>query len=405
VRRTAALIVGGGPAGASAAIALARGGAMPVVIERSPGERDLVCGGFLGWDAIAALKKLGLDPATLGAKPIHRLRLVAGRKVVEAELPGAAAGLSRRRLDATLLRMAEEAGAAVLRGRTARALDGGCLRLDDGSEMAADAVILATGKHELRGAVRAVGNRPVSVGLRTTLAPPADLAGIIELHLYKGGYAGLLLQEDGAANLCLSVAQARMTSGREALLAELMQEAPMLAERLGGTIPADWEAIAGVPYGWRARAAEPGLFRLGDQAAVIASLAGDGIAIALTSAAAAAHACLHGDGARAFQSAFSARAKRPIAIAETLRHMAEAPARRKLMLGLAGMPGIAKLAARLTRVGSYPPVTAAGASVRHWPDWLCSSRIPEAGKLFGTQRSSCGMSDGTGAGAGRAGAA
>jgi flavin-dependent dehydrogenase len=324
---------------------------MPVVIERSPGERDLVCGGFLGWDAIAALKKLGLDPATLGAKPIHRLRLVAGRKVVEAELPGAAAGLSRRRLDATLIRMAEEAGAAVLRGRTARALDGGCLRLDDGSEMAADAVFLATGKHELRGAVRAVGNRPVSVGLRTTLAPPADLAGIIELHLYKGGYAGLLLQEDGAANLCLSVAPARMTSGREALLAELMQEAPMLAERLGGTIPADWEAIAGVPYGWRARAAEPGLFRLGDQAAVIASLAGDGIAIALTSAAAAAHACLHGDGAPAFQHAFAARARRPIAIAETLRHMAEAPARRKLMLAMAWRPRIAKLSGGVTRVG------------------------------------------------------
>jgi 2-polyprenyl-6-methoxyphenol hydroxylase-like FAD-dependent oxidoreductase len=34
VRRTAALIVGGGPAGASAAIALARGGAMPVLIDR-----------------------------------------------------------------------------------------------------------------------------------------------------------------------------------------------------------------------------------------------------------------------------------------------------------------------------------------------------------------------------------
>src|SRR5205085_5675384 len=118
VRRTSALIVGGGPAGAAAAIALARGGAMPVLIERSPGERDLVCGGFLGWDAIAALKKIGLDPAALGANPIHRLRLVAGRRVVEAGLPKAAAGLSRRRLDATLLRMAEEAGAAVLRGRS-----------------------------------------------------------------------------------------------------------------------------------------------------------------------------------------------------------------------------------------------------------------------------------------------
>lgn len=324
---------------------------MPVVIERSPGERDLVCGGFLGWDAIAALKKLGLDPATLGAKPIHRLRLVAGRKVVEQPLPQAAAGLSRRRLDATLLLMAEEAGAAVLRGRTARALEGGCLRLDDGSEMAADALFLATGKHELRGAVRSVGKRALSVGLRTAIAPPPDLAGTIELHLYNGGYAGLLLQEDGAANLCLSVAQARMTAGRAALLTELMAEAPLLAERLGGAIPADWDAVAGVPYGWRVRAAEPGLFRLGDQAAVIASLVGDGIAVALASAEAAAHACLHGDGAPAFQRAFASRARRPIAIAETLRHMAEAPVRRKLMLGLAGMSGVAKLAARLTRVG------------------------------------------------------
>jgi flavin-dependent dehydrogenase len=351
VRRTAALIVGGGPAGAAAAIALARGGAMPVVIERSLGERDLVCGGFLGWDAIAALKKIGLDPATLGARPIHRLRLVAGRKVVEAELPKAAVGLSRRRLDATLLRMAEEAGAAVLRGRTARALEEDSLRLDDGSEMAADALFLATGKHELRGAVRPVGNRPISVGLRAAVDPPDGLAGIIELHLYDGGYAGLLLQEDGAANLCLSVAQARMADGREALLARLMREAPLLAERLGGRIPSEWEAIAGVPYGWRARAGAPGLFRIGDQAAVIASLAGDGIAVALASAAAAAHACLHGDGAPAFQLAFAARAKGPIAIAETLRHMAEAPVRRRLMLGMAGVPGLAKLAARMTRVG------------------------------------------------------
>jgi len=351
VRRTAALIVGGGPAGAAAAIALARGGAMPVVIERSPGERDLVCGGFLGWDAIAALKKLGLDPASLGAKPIHRLRLVAGRKMVEAELPAPAAGLSRRRLDATLLRMAEEAGAAVLRGRAARALDGGCLRLDDGSEMAADALFLATGKHELRGAVRPVGNRALSVGLRTAIAAPSDLAGTIELHCYDGGYAGLLVQEDGAANLCLSVAQGRMAGGRDALLAALMQEAPLLAERLGGNSPADWEAIASVPYGWRARTTEPGLFRVGDQAAVIASLAGDGIAVALTSAAAAAHACLHGDGAPAYQRAFAARARRPIAIAETLRHMAEAPVRRRLMLGMAGVPGLVKLAARMTRVG------------------------------------------------------
>lgn len=328
---------------------------MPVLIERAPGERDLVCGGFLGWDCIAELKKLGLDPVTLGAKPIHRLRLVSGGSVVEAALPMVAAGLSRRRLDATLLRMAEEAGAAVLRGRAARALEGHKLRLDDGEEMEGDAIFLATGKHELRGAARAIGKRPVSVGLRTALAPSVelarDLAGTIELHLYDGGYAGLLLQEDGAVNLCLTAARNRFADGPEALVAALAKEAPMLGERIGGA-RLEWEAIAGVPYGWRARATEPGLYRIGDQAAVIASLAGDGIAVALASGAAAASACLHGDGpgARAYQKAFARRAGRPLAVAETLRHMAEAPLRRRLLMRLAKVPGLAGAAARLTRI-------------------------------------------------------
>jgi flavin-dependent dehydrogenase len=357
VRRTAALIVGGGPAGASAAIALARAGAMPVLVERSAGERDVVCGGFLGWDAIALLRKLGLDPALLGARPIHRLRLAVRGRVVETALPHEAAGLSRRRLDATLLLMAAEAGAAVLRGRTARTIEDGRVRLDDGEEMHAGALFLATGKHELRGAARDIGARPVSVGLRAALAPSLELgralAGTIELHLYDGGYAGLLLQEDGAANLCLSVERERMAAGPEALIAALMDECPLLAERIGGAPPSAWEAIAGVPYGWRARATEPGRYRIGDQAAVIASLAGDGIAVALASGAAAAQACLHGDGAgaRAWQRDFARRARRPVAIAEALRHMAENRRGRALMMMLAAVPGVANAAARLTRIG------------------------------------------------------
>ena len=348
--RSSALIVGGGPAGASAAIALARGGAMPVLIERCPGERDLVCGGFLGWDALAALRRLGLDVAALGARPIRRLRLVSGRRTVEAALPREAAGLSRRRLDAALLAMAEDAGAAVLRGRTARALEGGRIRLDGGEEMAADALFLATGKHELRGAARAIGDRSVSVGLRAAFPPLPGLAGTIELHLFDGGYAGLLTQEDGSTNLCLTVARERM-SDPQALLSVLIAEAPLLGERIGPDLPARWEAVAGVPYGWRARTTAPGLYRLGDQAAVIASIAGDGIAIALASGAAAAHACLAGERAEAFQPRFASHSARPVAIAEALRGLAARPARRKLMMGLAGVPGLAKAAARLTRIG------------------------------------------------------
>ncbi len=351
MERIPALIVGGGPAGAAAAITLARGGAKPVLIERSAGPHDIVCGGFLGWDALASLRALGLDPDALGARPIHRVRLVSGTQVREATLPRAAAGLSRRRLDEALLAVAAVAGVAVLRGRAARALDGRRIRLDDGEELEADALFLATGKHELRGAARETDGYGLSVGLRAVLPPDAALAGVIELHLFDRGYAGLLSQEDGTTNLCLTVARDRMAGGRDALLDALAAEAPLLAERIAAARAGPWEAVSGVPYGWRARAAPEGCYRLGDQAAVIASLAGDGIAIALSSGAAAARAFLAGETAEAYQRSFARIASRPVRVAETLRFMAARPARRRLMMGLAGLPGVAGAAARLTRIG------------------------------------------------------
>ena len=341
---------------------LARAGAAPELIERSVRPRDVVCGGFLGWDALGALKRLGIDAQGLGARPIGRVRLVSGTRIVEAALPKAAAGLSRRTLDEALLAAAAEAGAVVSRGRTVRAAEGPRrMRLDDGEEIEADALFLATGKHELRGLARPLEDwrEPLSAGLRTALPPSAALeralAGRIELHLFDDGYAGLLLQEDGSANFCLSVSRARLAAsgGPEPLLAEIVQAAPILAERLGGAGRA-WDAIAGVPSGWRAGGGEVGLFRVGDQAAVIASIAGDGVAIALASGLGAGEAWRRGGpaGAEAWQRAFSARARRPVGTAEALRHAAEKPGRRRTLLGLvAAMPFLLPIAARLTRIG------------------------------------------------------
>jgi flavin-dependent dehydrogenase len=366
VRRTAALIVGGGPAGSAAAIALARGGAAPLLIERSREPHDVVCGGFLGWDALTGLGRLGIDPAALGAKPITRLRLFGSKRRVEAPLPHAAAGLSRRVLDEALLTEAGRAGTAIERGVTARRAEGLVLRLADGSSLAADALFLATGKHDLRGLSRpreASGEDP-AVGLRARLTPSArltrDLEGVIELHLFERGYAGLLLQEDGSANLCLSVAASRLANANgkaETLLAELAADAPALAERWGEAADTrKWLAVSGVPYGWRAVETTPGLFRLGDQAAVIASLAGDGVAIALGSGMIAAeHYLGHGTaGSAAYQRAFARQSRRPLAIAGALRSFGEdrriAP---PLLALLAHFPGLASMFARFTRIAGH----------------------------------------------------
>jgi flavin-dependent dehydrogenase len=364
VREVPALIVGGGPAGSATAIRLAQGGIRAELVERQAAPHDMVCGGFLGWDALAALDRLGVDPARLGARPIHRLRLVTRERVVEAPLPRAAAGLSRRALDAALLERAAAAGAQVRRGIAVRsACQDGLVRLDDGEEVAAGALFLATGKHELRGLQRPLDRRTAgAIGLRASFAPDpgiaASLADHIELHPFDGGYAGLLLQEDGRANLCLSVAAARLRSagGIAELLPELAQEAPRLGEHIAAAGMEGWLSISNVPYGWRTRATAPGLFRLGDQAAVIASLAGDGIAIALTSGLAAAQAHLAGRSAADYQRAFGARAARPLAVAQGLRWAAERRLPRRLMLAIAGAaPRAAGWAARLTRIGAPEP--------------------------------------------------
>jgi flavin-dependent dehydrogenase len=363
-RAVPALIVGGGPAGSATAICLARGGLFPELVERQAAPHDMVCGGFLGWDALAALDRLGVDPARLGARPIHRLRLVAGERVAEALLPRPAAGLSRRTLDHALLERAIAAGAQVRRGVAVRSAgEDGRVRLDDGEEIAAGALFLATGKHELRGLQRPLARRAAgAVGLRASFVPDpriaAALADHIELHPFDGGYAGLLLQEDGRANLCLSVAAERLRSagGIADLLAQLAREAPRLGERIAAAGAEPWLSISNVPYGWRTLSTAPGLFRLGDQAAVIASLAGDGIAIALTSGIAAAQAHLAGSPAADYQRAFAARAARPLAVAQGLRWAAERRLPRRLMVALArAAPGAAGWAARLTRIGGPEP--------------------------------------------------
>jgi flavin-dependent dehydrogenase len=94
------------------------------------------------------------------------------------------------------------------------------------------------------------------------------------------------------------------------------------------------------------------VYRIGDQAAVIASLAGDGIAIALESGTAAAEAIAGGKSATDFQRDWARRARRPVGLAEVLRRSAEHGRAREAMMGLLGwFPALAPLAAKLTRIG------------------------------------------------------
>ena len=213
-----ALIVGGGPAGAAAALVLAQAGAPHLLIERTAEPTDPLCGGFLSWRTLAQLERFGIDGPELNPDVITGLRITWRGHVAHARLPKPARCVSRRRLDRLLLERARSVGARIERGVAARAWEDGLLRTDDGATLGADALLLATGKHELRGLARpetARGPDP-ALGVRVRLGPAPALSRLVgrrvELHLFEGGYAGCAEQEDGTVNLCMAVRRSRLTA-------------------------------------------------------------------------------------------------------------------------------------------------------------------------------------------------
>ncbi|HEY0314640.1 MAG TPA: FAD-dependent monooxygenase [Sphingomonas sp.] len=358
MRRTDTLIVGGGPAGSASAIRLAQAGRRPLLIERSREGLDSTCGGFLSWTTLAALERLGIDRDALRAEPVDSMAIFSPTGSARTRLPALAAAVSRRRLDRLLIERAAQAGAAVERGTGVRRLDPDRALLADGGEFGFESLVLATGKHDLRGAARPPAADGPMVGLSWSLGVTAGLraavARTIELHLFRGGYAGLVLQEE-SANLCLAIDRDRLdeAGGRpDALLRALAAECPVLADRIGAaSAMGGAKAIANMPYGWRARRTAPGLYRVGDQAGVVPSFAGEGIALALTGGAAAADALLRGMPAETFQPRLARRLRRPLMVAGATVRLAKHPAGARVMVSATGrLPSLARLVAGWMRI-------------------------------------------------------
>lgn len=357
------LILGGGLAGAAAAISLARAGRHVVMAEREPVSRHKVCGEFLSAEALHLLGGLGIDLKLHGAQPIHTVRLASQRYVTTSTLPFAARSLTRRSLDSLLLQAAEGAGAEVLRGCSVEGLKatGDCwlATLHDGRLLEAGKVVLATGKHDLRGFPRPQGVQGDLVAMKMyfRLAPEeaASLEGAVELLLHPHGYTGLEPVEDGA-NVTALVRRHHLArlGGWQGLLTELLHTNPHARQRLAGAEPllAKPLAISSIPYGFvRRRAPGANLYAVGDQAAVIPSFTGDGMSIALLSGLRAAESLLAGQPAEDFQHELHRALRWQVARATALsRALVYAPARGVLTTAARLWPNGLQAAASLTRV-------------------------------------------------------
>ena len=355
------VVIGGGPGGASAACRLARAGRPVLIIERDSGPTHKVCGEFLSGDALTELSESGVDIASTGASPIHSVRLVHHRRVAEAKLPFDAAGLSRFALDEALLQRASLLGADLLRGERVRTCLGGTVHTDQRKIQAAS-VLLATGKDDLRGIRRQLANEPEALigfkmHLRLSPAQQAELKGWVEVVLFAGGYAGIQCIEGGLVNLCLLCRQSRFQeAGRTwtGLLGLLQREASHLATRLAGAVQC-WQrplSVSRVPFGFiHDHCASDDVYRIGDQAAVIPSFCGDGLAIALRTGRMAADAVLAGDDAATYHRRVRQVVAPSVRLASGVYQLTKPEQVRRILVSAARTwPGILTLFARLTRV-------------------------------------------------------
>jgi len=295
-----AIIIGGGLAGCSTALQLARRGHSVVLFEKGTYPRQKLCGEFLSPEVRASFRHLGLTDQIQaeGATAIQQARLTAanGTETTHA-LPEPAVGLSRYALDALLYRTACEAGVEGHPGTRVTDVQGS---LEDGFAVTAEGTPvtgrIVIGAHGRRGALDRTLDRPFLneqspyVAFKAHYAGPAAeaLSGTIELHSAPGGYCGLSPVEAGRINVCWIGRVDALTSAGgtpTAMLTQHLRQNAALDERLHGLerVSEGFEAVSQVPLMPKERFVDD-VCMVGDAAGMIAPLCGDGMGMALQTA-------------------------------------------------------------------------------------------------------------------------
>lgn len=288
------VILGAGPAGSVAAFHLARDGHHVTILERASFPRVKVCGEFIS-PAVTRLLEAVIAPADLleaGARKIERFALQLGDRELSWPLPTTAWALSRATLDPFLLTRASGAGVVVVQPAnvtgveyrddrvivtaTGMATGTATARID------ADVVLHAdgSGRHDPAGPTP---NDPRLIGHKCHLRLPPEAAAAmvgVRMRVGEGSYLGTISVERGMAT-CALVAHkeliARHRADADAMVRE-MWPAFEPAWRVS-----DWKSC-GVARSRYITPGHPRSFRIGNAAAAVDPVGGEGIGLAIWSA-------------------------------------------------------------------------------------------------------------------------
>jgi geranylgeranyl reductase family protein len=209
------VVVGGGPAGATAAIHLARRGCRVVLLERFAYPRDKACGDLLIPDSQRALERLGLLEAVIARAQSVDDAVIESPSGIRWSIPERYLVLARRTFDALLAEEAAARGAFVAQGRAVRVEaqpDGSVDVVVAGAArpMRARTVILAAGADVSLGAALGMVEQPAptAVAARAYVTSrsfrPSPLLISFDRAIVPG-YAWIFPLPDGVYNVGVGV--------------------------------------------------------------------------------------------------------------------------------------------------------------------------------------------------------
>ncbi len=296
-------IAGGGLAGLSLSIQLAKQGYRVLLLEKENYPLQRVCGEYISLESLDFLRRLGIDPFALGASRITRLEVsdTAGKNF-ELELPLGGFGISRYLLDETLANIARDTGVRIITDCKVYDIAFHLEQFEittSGEIYFAHTVTAAFGKRSnldvkwKRSFITSSRNRLNNyVGVKYHLRGsfPEDL---ISLHLFRDGYCGVVKVEDGKYNLCYLTAASNVIRHKgdlEEMEKNVLALNPRLAAAFNAStrVSADPVTIAQVSFEQKSRVHEH-ILMTGDAAGMIAPLCGNGMSMALHSSKIAAH--------------------------------------------------------------------------------------------------------------------